>query len=159
MKQSTLRRIVIMKNISRPVTISLILYFAGMAHAEPQYLNSGQVLPSTLPFSEAVQVGDLLMLSGQIGNIPGTLELAEGGITGEAHQVMENIRTSLGAHGYALNNLVKCTVFLANMEEWDAFNDVYATYFDAGRYPARSAFGGVDLAFNARVEVECIGAK
>ncbi len=129
------------------------------ASAEPEYLNSGQILPTTLPFSEAVKVGGTLYLSGQIGNIPGTLELAEGGIAGQAPQVMDNIRTTLEAHGYALADLVKCTVFLADMSEWAAFNEVYATYFPAGRFPARSALGSSGLAFGARVEVECIAAK
>lgn len=129
------------------------------ASAEPEYLNSGQILPTTLPFSEAVKVGGTLYLSGQIGNIPGTLELAEGGIAGQAPQVMDNIRTTLEAHGYALADLVKCTVFLADMSEWATFNEVYATYFPAGRFPARSALGSSGLAFGARVEVECIAAK
>jgi 2-iminobutanoate/2-iminopropanoate deaminase len=78
------------------------------AQAQPQYLNSGSVLPTTLPFSEAVLVGDTLYLSGQIGNLPGTLTLAEGGITGETRQAMENIKTSLEAHGYTMSDLVGC---------------------------------------------------
>lgn len=148
-----------MKNIRRFILGSLFIFCSSALHAESEFLNSGQVLPSTLPFSEVVVVGDLLLLSGQIGNLPGTLEIVEGGIAGETRQVMENIRTSLNAHGYDLTNLVKCTVFLADMAEWDAFNQVYADYFEAGRYPARSAFGTSGLAFNARVEVDCIGAK
>ncbi len=141
------------------IFLTFFLGLSGVAQAAPEYLNSGQVLPSTLPFSEAVLVGDMLLLSGQIGNLPGTLELAEGGIAGETRQAMENIRTSLNAHGYQLSDLVKCSVFLADMQEWDAFNEIYATYFEAGRYPARSAFATAGLAFDARVEVECVGAK
>jgi reactive intermediate/imine deaminase len=136
-----------------------LVFISQSASAEPEYLNSGQILPTTLPFSEAVKVGGTLYLSGQIGNIPGTLELAEGGIAGQAPQVMDNIRTTLEAHGYALADLVKCTVFLADMSEWATFNQVYATYFAAGRFPARSALGSSGLAFGARVEVECIAAK
>lgn len=136
-----------------------LVFVSHGAAAEPEYLNSGQILPTTLPFSEAVKVGGTVYLSGQIGNIPGTLELAEGGIAGQAPQVMDNIRTTLEAHGYALADLVKCTVFLADMSEWAAFNEVYATYFPAGRFPARSALGSSGLAFGARVEVECIAAK
>lgn len=121
-----------------------------------QRLNSGKVLPPTLPFSEAVKVGSLVFLSGQIGNVPGTLELVPGGIKAEARQVMENIKTSLAAHGLSMTQIVKCTVMLADMSEWPAFNEVYRTYFAAGGFPARSAFGTSGLAFNARVEVECI---
>ena len=125
----------------------------------PEYKNSGKTLPTTLPFSEAVQVGGLLLMSGQIGNLPGTLTLASGGMPAEATQVMENIKTTLEAHGYSMNDVVKCTAMLADMKEWGAFNQVYEKYFQKGRYPARSAFGTSGLAFNARVEVECIAAK
>lgn len=148
-----------MKRSASMIVSLLTLMGAGYTVADPEYLNSGLILPTNLPFSEAVKVDNTLYLSGQIGNLPGTLELAEGGITGQARQVMENIKTSLEAHDYAMSDLVKCTVFLADMAEWDAFNAVYATYFEAGQYPARSAFGTSGLAFNARVEVECIGAK
>lgn len=124
----------------------------------PKFLNSGKVLPakSNLPFSEAVRVGNLIYLSGQIGNMPGTLELVPGGIKAEAKQVMENIKTSLAAHGLSMSQVVKCTVMLADMKEWEAFNEVYQTYFVVGNFPARSAFGTSGLGLNARVEVECI---
>ena len=127
--------------------------------SEPAFLNSGAVLPTDLPFSEAVIVGDTVYLAGQIGNKPGTLELAEGGIEGETRQVMDNIKTSLEAHGLSMANLVKCTVMLADISEWGAFNEIYATYFEAGRFPARAAFGANGLALGARVEVDCIGAR
>ena len=58
-----------------------------------------------------------------------------------------------------MSDLVKCTVMLAEIDEWAAFNEVYVTYFEKGRFPARSAFGGNQLALDARVEVECIGYK
>lgn len=131
---------------------------ASLAWADDaSYMNSGAVLPTTLPFSELVKADDTLYLSGQIGNVPGTLDLAEGGIAAESEQVMENIKTSLEAHGYSLSNLVKCTVMLADIGEWAAFNEVYAGYFEEGRYPARAAFGANGLALGARVEVDCIG--
>ncbi len=66
-------------------------------------------------------------------------------------------QTALQAHGLSMADVVKCTVMLADMSEWGAFNDVYKTYF-SGNFPARSAFGSNGLAFNARVEVECIAA-
>jgi len=121
------------------------------------FLNSGKVLPTHLPFSEAVRVGNVLYLSGQIGIVPGSMQLASGGIEAEARQTMENIKTSLEAHGYSMHDLVKCTVMLADMAEWAAFNAVYKTFFQQ-RYPARSALGVNGLALGARVEVECIAA-
>jgi reactive intermediate/imine deaminase len=122
-----------------------------------EYLNSGKVLPTTLPFSEAVRVGHTLYLSGQIGVAPGTTKIVEGGIKAETRQAMDNIKASLGAHGYSLDNLVKCTAMLADIGEWGAFNEVYKTYF-AAHFPARSAFGASGLALGARVEIECIAA-
>lgn len=129
------------------------------ALAEPpgavQFLNSGKVLPTNLPFSEAVRVDDTLYLSGQIGVVPGSLKLVPGGIKEETRQTMENIRITLEAHGYTMRDVVKCTVMLADISEWAAFNDVYRTFFPE-RYPARSALGANGLALGARVEVECI---
>ena len=121
-----------------------------------EYLHSGKVLPASLPFSEAVRHGDTLYLSGQIGVVPGTLALVPGGIAPEARQTMQNIRATLEAHALAMNRIVKCTVMLADMAEWAAFNEVYLEFFERGALPARSAFGCNGLALGARVEVECI---
>jgi reactive intermediate/imine deaminase len=126
--------------------------------AKPEYLNSGKVLPATLPFSEAVRVGNTLYLSGQIGVRPGTLALVPGGMTAEARQTMENIRTTLTAHGYGMSDVVKCTVMLADMADWPAFNAVYQTFFTPP-FPARSALGANGLALGARVEVECMAVR
>jgi 2-iminobutanoate/2-iminopropanoate deaminase len=123
-----------------------------------EFLNSGKVTPTTLPFSEAVRVGNTLYLSGQIGIKPGTLELAAGGIQAESRQTLENIRTTLETHGYTLRDVVKCTVMLADIGEWAAFNEIYRTFFSPP-YPARSALGANGLALGARVEVECIAAR
>ena len=125
--------------------------------ATVQFLNSGKVLPTDLPFSEAVRVDDMLYLSGQVGVAPGTMKLVPGGLKAEARQTMDNIKTSLEAHGFAMRDLVRCTVMLADISEWGAFNEVYKAFF-SGRYPARSALGANGLALGARVEVECIAA-
>lgn len=122
------------------------------------YLNAEPGLASNLPFSEAVQVDNLLFLSGQIGSIPGKAQLVKGGIGPETRQTMQNISSTLTRHGYSMNDLVKCTVMLADMAEWPAFNEVYRTFF-ADHFPARSAFGVQGLAYGARVEIECIGAR
>lgn len=150
-----------MRNTLSLLTAFLALADAPMAFADQpgsiEFLNSGKVLPTTLPFSEAVRVGNMLYLSGQIGIVPGGMKLVPGGIREEARQTMENIRTSLEANGYAMSDLVKCTVMLADVSEWGTFNEVYRTFF-TGRYPARSALGANGLALGARVEVECIAA-
>ena len=122
----------------------------------PEFLSSPQGAALKLPFSEAVRAGGFLILAGQIGNLPGTRTLAPGGIGPESRQAMDNIKAALARHGAALDDVVKCTVFLADMAEWPAFNEVYATYFPSGRFPARSALGANGLALGARVEVECV---
>lgn len=131
---------------------------AGPACAEEaraiRFLDS---VPTSPPYSEAVRVGKMLFLSGQVGFVPGTRKLADGGIREEARQTMENIRTSLTAHGYSMSDVVKCTVMLADMSEYGTFNEVYKSFFTKP-YPARSALGASGLAFGARVEVECIAA-
>jgi len=110
-----------------------------------------------LPFSDAVRVGNMLYLSGKIGNIPGTRSLAEGGITGQTRQALENIKASLEKYGSSMNEVVKCTVFLADIAEWGAMNEVYMTFFPVNP-PARSALGASGLALNSRVEIECLAA-
>lgn len=125
------------------------------AETEVEYYGEDSERP--LPFSDAVRVGDMLYLSGKIGNVPGTLQLAEGGIQGETRQTMENIKASLEKYGSSLDQVVKCTVFLADMAEWGAMNEVYVTYFPVNK-PARSALGASGLALGARVEIECLAA-
>jgi len=125
------------------------------AAAAPAFYTAPDSVMRALPFSEAVQVGSLLFASGQIGVLPGTTILAPGGITPESKQALDNIQAILKRHGASLKDVVKCTIFLADIKEWGAFNEVYRQYFSAP-YPARSAFGTNGLAFNARVEVECV---
>lgn len=108
------------------------------------------------PFSEAVRVGDLLFLSGQLGT-DSTGQLAPGGIGPETRQTLENIKATLERNGLGMDRVVKCTVFLADIAEWGAMNQVYRTYFPNTR-PARSAVGNAGLVRNARVEIECIAA-
>ena len=123
--------------------------------ALPEPLNSPDFLRLGLPFSEIVRVGPTLYLSGQMGTVPGELRLVEGGVREQAAQALANIRASLEHHGYTLRHVVKCTVMLADMADWPAFNEVYKTFFDAP-YPARSAFGVSGLALGSRLEIEVV---
>ena len=107
------------------------------------------------PFADAVQVGNMLFLSGQIGVQPETFQLVEGGIETETRRTLDNIGRILAARGSSFEEIVKCTVMLADIVEWPAFNGIYKEYFPSGRYPARSAFAASGLALGARVEVEC----
>ncbi|MBK9062129.1 MAG: RidA family protein [Acidobacteria bacterium] len=134
---------------------AVALVLTGCASAPPSAPAHYPSSPATLPFSEAVRNGDLLFVSGQIGNPPGTLELVPGGMRAEAAQALENVRAIVERHGSSMTQVVKCTVFLADMKEWGDFNEVYRKAFP-GELPARSALGANGLALGARVEVECI---
>lgn len=110
-----------------------------------------------LPFSPARWAGDLLFVSGQVGNVPGQMELVEGGIEAETRRALANIRGVLEDHGASLDDVVKCTVMLADIAEWEAMNEMYVEFFSPP-YPARSALGARGLALGARVEIECIAS-
>ncbi len=118
------------------------------------YLNMPGMEDLGLPFSAAVRVDNTLYVSGNVGNIPGTLDLAPGGIQGETKQTLDNIKAVLEQFGSSMDKVVKCTVFLADIGEWGAMNEVYRTYFK--NPPARSALGASGLALGARVEIDCI---
>jgi 2-iminobutanoate/2-iminopropanoate deaminase len=111
----------------------------------------------TAPYSPGIRAGDLLFLSGTTGVRPGTRELVPGGIAAETRQALENVRATLRAAGYELRDVVKCTVFLADIRDYDAMNVVYAGFFPADP-PARSALGVAGLPLGARVEIECLAA-
>lgn len=110
------------------------------------------------PFSPAVRANGFLILSGQIGT-DSAGNVVAGGIVPETKQTMENIKAVLEKNGSSMDQVVKCTVFMADMKEWATMNEVYVTFFNEARRPARSAMGASGLALNARVEIECLAAE
>lgn len=149
------------------LTLTLLLAFTGCTKSEPtvvvpetapkpevEFLNSESALPDA-PFSQAVRVGNMLYMSGQIGVMPGTREFPEGGFDEQAHQVMNNIKMTAEQFGSSMDRVVKCLVMIEDMSRWADFNAVYVQYFP-GPKPARSAFGSKGLALGALFEVECI---
>jgi 2-iminobutanoate/2-iminopropanoate deaminase len=127
------------------------------SQVEVEYIQSETTKALGLPFSDAVRVGNMLYLSGQIGTQPGVMEVVPGGIQAETRQVMENIKGFLEANGSSMDRVVKCLVMMADIAEWPAMNEVYVTFF-TDHFPARSAFAGTGLALGARVEIECWAA-
>lgn len=111
--------------------------------------------PNTYPFSGAVRVGNMLYLSGALGSDATNKKLVPGGIEAETKQTLENIKATLERNGSDLDHVVKCTVFMADIQEWPKMNEVYKKYF-LKHFPARSAVAGSGLALGARVEIECI---
>ena len=110
-------------------------------------------------FSSAVRSGDFIFLSGALGAQPNVNppQVIEGGIEAETRQTMENIITVLDAAGATLEDLIKCTVYLADIEDYAAMNAVYVQFMPA-EPPARAALAGSGLALGALVEIDCIAA-
>ena len=140
-------------------TLLLLVFIASsslvVASDKPEIYPSSKY--PDYPFSEAVAYKGVLYLSGDIGTGPNG-KLVEGGIIPESRQTMENIKATLYRHGLGMGDIIKCTVFLADIAEWPVFNEIYAGYFERGKYPARSALAASGLALGARVELECIAA-
>jgi len=138
------------------ITVLLALVLAACA---PRYQT--EVIKATSgpprPFSPAVKANGFIFLSGQVGT-DSTGRLVTGGIQPETRQAMSNIRDVLARSGSSMDKVVKCTVFILDMAEWPAMNEVYVTFFK-GPPPARSAAGASGLALGARVEIECIAAQ
>ena len=110
------------------------------------------------PYSAYRVVGDFIFASGQIPLNPATNELVNGDIGTQTKQVLENIKGILAENGLKFGNVIKTTVFLADIKDFAAMNEVYASYFSEP-YPARSAVAVKDLPKGARVEIEIIAAK
>jgi len=138
------------------LVLCTMIGFAGGTSAEALKIFPSERYPD-YPFSEAVSYNGVLYLSGDVGAGPDG-KLVAGGIGPESRQTMENIKATLQRHDLDMGDIIKCTVFLADMSQWPEFNKVYASYFEKGRYPARSALAAAALALGARVEVECIAA-
>ena len=138
-------------------TVVATLLFAGSADVRAEEIakfDDGPFAGMDYPYSESARAGDLLFLAGQTGE-DADGKLVPGGIRAEAEQVMLNIQAALARRGLAMEHVVKCTVFLADINEWGAFNEVYKKHFSSP-YPARSAMAASGLVGNARVEMECI---
>lgn len=118
----------------------------------PMTLNGHPISPAGLPFSGAVRAGDVIYFSGQIGG----RNRKEKDFRVHAREVMEKVRELAESVDVSMADIFKCTVMLENFDNWDAFNEVYMSYFDEGRRPARSAFAVAGLARDAQVEVECM---
>lgn len=107
------------------------------------------------PYSQAVKVSGMLFCSGQIPIDPATGEFVEGGVVEQTEQVFKNLTAVLEAGGAGLESVVKTTVFLADMNDFAAMNEVYARYFDSNK-PARATVQAARLPRDAKVEIECI---
>lgn len=110
------------------------------------------------PYSQAIEANGMIFMSGQIPVVPSTGAFIEGGIKEQTTQVFENIKSVLAEAGLTTANVVKTTVFLADMSLFAEMNEVYAQYFD-GAFPARSAVAVKGLPKGTLVEIECIAVR
>ena len=118
-----------------------------------EHLGRPNLNGQALPFSDAVRVGDVLWLSGQLG-IGADGKLPDG-IEAQTRQALDNIGAILKRAGLGYEDVFHCTAMLADMKDWPAMNKVYVTYFPEGKRPARSAFGASGLALGGLIELEC----
>ena len=136
-------------------TAVLLLALAGPAVA--QIKKEVIRLPGSTPnpnLSAVVKAGDLLYLSGQLGTVPGK-GLVEGGVAAETKQTLDNIKSTVEAAGSSMDRVIKCTVFLADINDFRAMNEVYRTYWTVDP-PARSTVAVAGLVLNAKIEIECL---
>ena len=109
-----------------------------------------------VPYSESVQVGDILYISGQIANADDDYnKIVDGGIRAQVNQTMKNIQNILKKHSATMDDIVKCTCILADGDDWGPMSEEYVKYFKSHK-PARTTFGGAELGDGILVEIDCI---
>lgn len=120
-----------------------------------QVIHTDRVPPARVPLSQGIKAGEWVFASGQLGTDPTTGRLAEGGIAAETRQVCENLKAVLEAGGSSLDRVVKVTIYMVDLGEIMAMNEVFSRYFPQDP-PARTTFQCSRLVFDARIEIEAI---
>ena len=123
-----------------------------------QQINTAAAPAAIGPYSQAIEANGIVFVSGQLPIDPATGAFAEGGIKELTRQSLTNMKAILAEAGLTMANVVKTTVFLADMADFAEMNEVYATFFE-GVCPARSAVAVKTLPKEARVEIECIAVR
>lgn len=144
-----------MKLVAAIATGALMMSTAAETQPHPTVEHYGRPVLNgqPLPFSDAVRVGDVLYLSGQLGiGMDGKLP---DGIEAQTKHALDNVGAILKRAGLGYEDVFHCTAMLSDMANWPAMNKVYVTYFPEGKRPARSAFGANGLALGALIELEC----
>lgn len=131
---------------------------ADASSRERQAITTDDAPAAIGPYSQAVQVGHTLYLAGQIGLDPETEALVEGGVEAETQQAMDNLQAVLEAAGFSMADVVDAQVFLVDLDEFDAMNAVYGSYFEDAP-PARAAVQVARLPRDARIEIKLTAAR
>jgi 2-iminobutanoate/2-iminopropanoate deaminase len=142
-----------MKSLIPIVFAAIVL--AGCATGRT-FITDAQVIG---PYSPAVKVGGVLYVSGQIAMKPGTTELAVDDIEIQTHQVLDNMKGILSKAGYEMTDVVQCTVYLKDINDFAKMNQIYGSYFVQGRYPTRTTVEVSNLPRKARIEITAVACK
>jgi 2-iminobutanoate/2-iminopropanoate deaminase len=147
-----------MKNIL--LLCMLIIGIAGCSQApiDREIISTTDAPAAIGPYSQAVRAGNTLYLSGQLGIIPETGQFVEGGLKAQARQALENQKTILTEAGFSLGNVVQCQVFLKDMNDYRAFNEIYSEYFEKD-YPARAVLEVSRIPKDGFVEIMMVAVK
>ena len=124
-------------------------------YEKADYIETEEFSKLNFPFSQAVQYGNIIYVSGQVGDLEETGELVKGGIIPETNQAMKNIQKVLEQNGSSMDKVIKCTCMLDDISQWGLMSAEYIKFFPNHK-PARSAFATRGLALGARVEIECM---
>ena len=122
-------------------------------------LNTEHAPPAIGPYSQGVNTGNLMFLSGQLPIVPAEGKIVAADIEGQTKQSLENVKAILESCGCSMDNVVKTTVYLKDIADFGKMNEVYKGFFREGNYPARSAFQVAALPQNALVEIEVVALR
>jgi 2-iminobutanoate/2-iminopropanoate deaminase len=144
------------------IPLLALFLFASIAFAQPKPSSRTRSAVSTTdapkalgPYSQAIRVGDFVFCAGQTGRDPATGQLIQGDVAAQTDRVLKNVAAVLAAAGTDLDHAVKTTVYLKNIADFNAMNEVYGRFFK-GTPPARSTVGVADLPAGAAVEIEVV---
>lgn len=141
-----------------PAIFLIVLAACGNPGVERKIIATKNAPAAIGPYSQAVQMGNTVYLAGQIGIDPATGNIVAGGIEAETHQVMANIKAVLAEAGFDLSDVVQVQAYLADLEEYGSFNEIYATYF-INAPPARAVIEAQRLPKDVRVEIMVTARK
>ncbi|HEX9654251.1 MAG TPA: RidA family protein [bacterium] len=144
----------------KPIIAFLGLWLVGCAAppVDREVISTAHAPAAIAPYSQGIRVGNTLYVSGQIGVDPSTREFVPGGIAEQTHQVIKNVQAVLQAAGFALEDVVQSQVFLSDINNYAAMNEVYGSYFKTAP-PARAALQVARLPKDALIEIMVVAVK
>lgn len=144
--------------MNKIVLIVFLIILSSCFHTKTIAISNSPELPAPIgPYSHATSYGDLIFISGQIGIDP-TTNLLKQGVEEQTIQIFENLKMTLEGNNSNLNHVLKTTIFVTDMKQFELINTIYGSYFK-NQYPARSTIEIVSLPKNASIEIECIAIK